>query len=146
MGSGDSCRLYPGNIIGGELHVPTQVVTYQVDESTVVSFEVEPGPGFHPAGAGEIAGQVRNAISPAVDAAKVVLEKVKETKPDEVEVRFGVKVSGGASWLIARATAEGSFEITLRWSPGARAREPARTVEERSASKSGTAAAPRATR
>jgi hypothetical protein len=95
--------------------VPTQLVTYQVDDSTVVSFEIEPEPGFHPAGAGQIAGKVREAIGPAIEAAKVVLDKVKESAPDKVEVKFGIKVSGGAYWGFAKAAAEGSFEVTLSW-------------------------------
>jgi hypothetical protein len=99
----------------GVVPMPAQVATYRVDESTVVSFEIEPPPGFRPASAGEIAGQVRDAVGPAVDAAKAVLDKVKETRPDHVEVKFGVKVSGGASWLVARAAAEGNFEVTLSW-------------------------------
>jgi hypothetical protein len=100
--------------------VPTQVVTYQVDDSTKVMFEVEPVQGFHPAGAGQIAGRVRDAVTPAVDAARAVLDKVKEIGPDGVEVRFGVKVSGGADWLVARSAGEASFEITLTWSPKSR--------------------------
>jgi hypothetical protein len=98
--------------------VSTEVVTYQVDASTTVSFEIEPPPGFRQAGAGEIVGKVRDAVGPAVEAAKVVLDKVKEACPHEVEVKFGIKVSGSANWLIARAATEGSFEVTLSWSPG----------------------------
>jgi len=56
----------------------SQVVKYQVDDSTVVGFEFEPGSGFHQAGAKEFVGQVRKAVEPAVEAAKAVLEKVKE--------------------------------------------------------------------
>ena len=95
----------------------SQVVRYQVDASTVVGFEVEPGPGWHPAGAREVAGRVREAVGPAVEAAKVVLEKVKDAKPDGVEVKFGIKVTGEATWIVARAATEGSFEVTLTWSP-----------------------------
>ena len=98
--------------------MPSQVVTYRLDESTLVSFEIEPPEGFHPAGAGEIAGRVGDAVAPVVEAAKAVLDKVKETRPEQVEVKFGVKVSGGANWLIARAATEGNFEITLSWKPG----------------------------
>jgi len=105
-------RAEPGRCL-----MSTQVVTYQVNKSTVVSFEIEPTPGFRPAGANEIAGKVRDAVGPAVEAAKVVLDKVKEACPDEVEVKFGVKVSGSANWLIAKAATEGSFEVTLSWSP-----------------------------
>lgn len=96
----------------------TEVVTYQVDESTTVSFEIEPTPGFRQAGAGEIAGKVRDAVGPAVEAAKVVLDKAKEACPDQIEVKFGVKVTGTANWLIAKAATEASFEVTLSWSPG----------------------------
>jgi hypothetical protein len=96
--------------------VSTQVVTYRVDDATTVRFEIEPPEGFHPAGPGEVLGRVREAVGPAVDAAKAVLEKVKEVRPDEVELKFGIKVSGGANWLVARAAGEGNFEVTLTWS------------------------------
>ncbi len=99
--------------------MPSQVVTYRVDDATVVRFEVEPGPGFRPAGPDQIIGRVQDAVVPAVEAAKVVLDKVKEARPDRVELRFGIKVSGGANWLVAKAATEGNFEITLTWVHGA---------------------------
>jgi Trypsin-co-occurring domain 1 len=106
----------------GMVSVASEVVKYQVDESTVVGFEFEPEGDFHQAGAKEIVGQVRKAVEPAVEAAKAVLEKVKEIKPDAVEVKFGVKVTGEASWVVAKASTEANFEITLSWeSPGAEA-------------------------
>lgn len=94
----------------------SQIVKYQLDNSTVVGFEFEPGPGFHQAGAKEFVGQVRKAVEPAVEAAKTVLDKVKEIKPDGVEVKFGVKVTGEANWVVAKAATDASFEITLTWS------------------------------
>jgi hypothetical protein len=97
--------------------VPSQVATYQLDDSTTVSFEIDPTEGFRPAGPGQIAGKVREAVAPAVEAAKEVLDRVKELAPDEVEVKFGIKVGGGAQWLVAKATGEASFEVTLTWSP-----------------------------
>jgi hypothetical protein len=110
-----------GDHTGRGFHtVASQVVTYRLDESTLVRFEVDPPEGFHPAGPDQIAGRVREAIAPAVEAAKEVLEKVKEIGPDRVELKFGVKVSGGAQWLVARAAAEGNFEITLSWHPAGR--------------------------
>jgi hypothetical protein len=103
---------------GRAVTVASQIVRYQVDESTEVGFEVEPGPGWHPAGANDLVGRVREAVAPAVEAAKVVLDKVKEAKPSGVEVKFGVKVTGEANWIVAKAATEGSFEITLTWKPG----------------------------
>ena len=93
----------------------TQVVTYALDDATSVSFEIEPTGGFRPAGAGEVIGRVRDAVGPAVEAAKAVLDKVKEARPDQVEVTFGVKVSGGTQWLVARSAGEASFEIKMTW-------------------------------
>ena len=99
-----------------------QVVTYLVDESTTVGFEIEPMPGFRPADADKIAGRVRDAVGPAVEAAKVVLDKVKESCPDEIEVKLESRSPAAANWLIAKAATEGSFEITLSWTPGTRER------------------------
>jgi hypothetical protein len=93
----------------------SQVVTYRVDDATTVNLEIEPEDGFQPAGPGEILGQVKEAVTPAVEAAKAVLEKVKEARPDQVEVRFGVKASGEAKWLVAKAAGEANFEVTLTW-------------------------------
>jgi hypothetical protein len=101
----------------GDVPVQSQVVTYAVDESTLVHFEIDPVEGFHPASPDEVLGRVRDAVQPAVDAAKAVLEKVKEARPEEVELKFGIKVSGSANWLVARAASEANFEVTLRWRP-----------------------------
>jgi hypothetical protein len=93
-----------------------QVVTYRVDDTTTVKFEIESSEGFRPAGPDEVVGRVRDAVGPVVEAAKAVLDKVKEARPDGVELKFGIKVSGGANWLVAKAAGEGNFEISLTWS------------------------------
>jgi len=96
--------------------VTRQVVTYRVDEATIVKFEVDPPEGFQPASPDQVLGRVKEAVTPAIEAAKVVLEKVKEARPDQIELKFGIKVSGGANWLVARAAGESNFEVTLTWS------------------------------
>ena len=70
------------------------MVSYELDEDTTVQFEIEPSAEFRPASPDEIAGRVREAVAPAVEAARAVLDKVRATAPDEVKVKFGVKVSG----------------------------------------------------
>jgi len=92
-----------------------EIVTYALDDATDVRFEIDPEPGFSPAGPGQILGQVRRAVEPVVEAAKAVLEKVEEARPDKAEIKFGVKVSGGSDWIVARAAGESNFEITLVW-------------------------------
>lgn len=100
-----------------------QIVTYRVDESTTAKFEIDPTEGFRPAAPDQVLGWVKEAVAPAVEAAKAVLEKVRETRPDQVELKFGIKVSGGTNWLVAKAAGEGNFEVTLTWSRDARQSE-----------------------
>jgi len=90
-------------------------VGFTLEDGTVVRFEVEAGSGFGPAGADEIAGKLADAAAPLVAGARVLLDKVRAMSPDEVEVKFGVKVTGTAHWLIAKAATEGNFEVTLTW-------------------------------
>jgi hypothetical protein len=96
------------------------VVRYAMDDGTIVAFEIEPAADFRPIGPEEIIGQLREAVRPAVEGAKAVLEKVKDAQPDEVEVKFGIKVSGTMNWLVAKAATEGNFEVTLTWRPSGR--------------------------
>lgn len=94
-----------------------ELVSYQLDDMTIALFEIEPVVGFQPAGVGDIAGRVRDAAGPAIEAAREMLEQVKSLAPDAVEVKFGVKVTGTATWLVAKAATEGNFEVTLSWRP-----------------------------
>ncbi|MGH3914555.1 MAG: CU044_2847 family protein [Pseudonocardiaceae bacterium] len=95
----------------------TAVVGYALDDETVVRFEIEPSDDFRPVGPDEIVGRMREAVTPAVEGARAVLDKVREAAPDQIEVKFGIKVSGTANWLVAKAATEGNFEITLTWAP-----------------------------
>lgn len=99
----------------------SQIVKYTVDGSTEAAFVVDPDEwaGWQDAGIRptDVVGAVKDAVEPAVEAAKVVLDKIKEIHPGTVEVKFGISVGGGVNWGIAKAAAEGSFEVTLSWSP-----------------------------
>jgi hypothetical protein len=98
--------------------VSAELVGYELDDKSTVLFEIEPVSGFQPAGVGDVAGRVREAAGPALEAAREMLEQVRKLAPDQVEVKFGVKVTGTATWLVAKAATEGNFEITLSWRPG----------------------------
>ncbi|MCZ4117929.1 CU044_2847 family protein [Streptomyces sp. H39-S7] len=99
----------------------TQLVTYELDAETVVQFEIEPSEGFHPVGASEVLGRVRDAVRPAVEAAREVLTQIAALQPAETQVKFGVKANGTANWVVAKAATEASFEVTLTWRPAASA-------------------------
>jgi hypothetical protein len=49
--------------------MPSQVVTYRLDNATTVQFEIESAEGFRPAGPGEVAGRIREAVTPVAEAA-----------------------------------------------------------------------------
>ncbi|WP_428834030.1 CU044_2847 family protein [Microbispora maris] len=110
-------------VVRGRPTLP-RIVKYQLDDGTTVQFETEPPPGYHPAGSDQTAGQVSAAVEPAVRAAQTVLDKVRHMGPKAIEVKFGIKVSGTANWLVAKAATEGNFEVTLTWEPGTKASHP----------------------
>ena len=98
--------------------MPSHIVTYATSNDTLVTFEVDPIEGFVPAGTDEVVGRVRQAIQPAVLAAHEVLDRVKSLRPDGVEVKFAIKVTGTMNWAVAKTATEGNFEVTLSWQPG----------------------------
>jgi hypothetical protein len=89
-----------------------------LEDGTVVRFEADPDDSFHPVGADEVLGRIREAVQPAVAGARAVLEQVRAMHPDAVELKFGVKVTGAANWVVAKAATEANFEVTLSWSAG----------------------------
>ncbi|MFB0618581.1 CU044_2847 family protein [Streptomyces sp. AGS-58] len=88
-----------------------------LDDDTVVRFEIEPTSDFQPVSTDGVIGRVQEAVRPAVEAARAVLQKVAEAKPDEVQVKFGVKVNGTTNWLVAKTALDANFEVTLTWKP-----------------------------
>jgi hypothetical protein len=97
----------------------SRVAKYAVGEDIQVEFEIEPLDGYRPVSADKTLGQVHDALRPALAAARVVLEGVKSLEPDAVSVTFGIKVSGTANWVVAKAASEANFEIQLTWKQGA---------------------------
>ena len=93
----------------------SHLVTYLAGDDHAVVFEIEPLAGFEPAGLGDVLGRVREAVEPAVIAAREVLAQVRRLGPDGVEVKFGIRVSGTATWVVVKAATEGNFEVTLSW-------------------------------
>jgi hypothetical protein len=93
------------------------VVSYEVNKDTVVRFEIEPTDDWRDVSTGEALVQIKEAVAPVLEGARAVLEKAREASPDEIVVKFGIKVSGTANWLVAKAATEGNFEVTLTWKP-----------------------------
>jgi hypothetical protein len=55
-------------------------------------------------------------IKDTAESAHSGLQKIDAAaRPNEYELKFGLKLTAGADVLFARAGSEGSFEVTLRW-------------------------------
>lgn len=106
-----------------------EVVQYALDDGSVVLFEIEPSDGFVEASRDRVVGRIREAVRPALRAAREVLDQAKEYAPSEVEVKFGIKVSGKMDWLVAKAATEGSFDVTLKWKPETQVQRQAETTD-----------------
>ncbi len=87
-----------------------ELPTSEVDEGLVANY-----PGQ------QVVVQAQTSFADAMDKIKPVaaniIGKVRELKdsPDEVEVKFGVKMTAEMGAIIASANVAGNYEITLKW-------------------------------
>src|SRR6266700_2386164 len=60
---------------------------------------------------------LEEALNNVLPVTKSLVEKLRSigSKPDEIELSFGVKLSTIAGAVIASASAEANFGVTLRW-------------------------------
>ncbi|WP_435651827.1 CU044_2847 family protein [Kitasatospora purpeofusca] len=93
-------------------------MSYELDADTVVQFEIEPMDEWQQVSADQVVSRVEEASRPAVEAARRVMTQIAALCPAEVEVTFGIKVSGTANWLVAKAASEANFGVKIVWRPG----------------------------
>ena len=60
---------------------------------------------------------LEDALDEVLPMTRSVVEKLRSigNRPDEIEISFGVKLSTTAGAVIACATAEANFDVTMRW-------------------------------
>jgi Trypsin-co-occurring domain 1 len=58
------------------------------------------------------------ALNGVLPVTKSIVEKLRSigSKPDEIEVTFGVSLNTAVGAVIASASAEANFSVTMRWS------------------------------
>jgi hypothetical protein len=68
-----------------------------------------------------------DALNRVLPAAKSVVEKLQSmaSKPDEIEVNFGINLSTQAGAFIALASAAANFGVTVRWTSASKETTPA---------------------
>jgi hypothetical protein len=94
-----------------------------VGDGKSIRVEIEPKEGLIDAGfnPGELAERARysfeNMLETAHLTAKVFIAKVRDFNdpPDEVELEFGLKLDAAAGVLVAQASTEAHFVVTLTW-------------------------------
>lgn len=92
---------------------------YDEDSGTTIFIEESGKSGFQNANAGDIIkGKLYESLQSLKSFGDGVLKTVQGLKPDEVEVKVGLKLElreGKLIGLIAHAGAETNFEVTLKW-------------------------------
>ena len=60
---------------------------------------------------------LEEALNKVLPVTKSLVEKLRSigSKPDEIEISFGVKLNTVAGAVIASASAEANFGVTVRW-------------------------------
>lgn len=93
-----------------------QFVTYTTIGGDEVRVEIESSDdGFMPVSVERPLGSVEYLFRPVFSAAESLIMEARQTHPDEVTLRFGIKVTGSGKAVIARKIDEGNFEIILNW-------------------------------
>lgn len=98
-----------------------EMIRYELDSGTVL-VEVDEEPGITRASkisdlAGTASMTLATALAQVRDAADVALRQFQDmvTKPEEVEIEFGVKLTAQAGAVIAKTGLEGQLKVKLAW-------------------------------
>jgi hypothetical protein len=99
------------------------LVEYSLEDGGSIVIEVdEPeSEGTIRAARGDTIVKAKETLEDALDKVLPVTRSVVEklhsigNRPDEIEISFGVKLSTTAGAVIASATAEANFDVTMRW-------------------------------
>lgn len=62
---------------------------------------------------------LRDSLKPVIDAASDIMDafQAMASKPEEVEIQFGVSLKAGLNAVIANSSADAHLDVTLRWTP-----------------------------
>ena len=99
-------------------------VRYELEDGSEVFFETAEAPLVSPrGGSADVvdAGKLGDRLHPIAVAAGEVSQSLRERlAPGEIELSFGVKISGEVSWwFFAKANGEASINVKLIWRDGA---------------------------
>lgn len=100
----------------------TELVQFDLSDGGSVLVEIEAEPGVARASRREALFQeakqsFEKAFSGVRSAASSALDQFRSMsrQPDEVEIKFGVKLDAKAGAIIAQSGLQGHFEVKLKW-------------------------------
>ncbi|MFC0437889.1 CU044_2847 family protein [Kutzneria buriramensis] len=100
----------------------TELMRIPLDAGGSVLVEAEPVPGLERAGRTadmlrDASQSLEQALAQVRDAAAAAVTQFVEMqrRPDEVELKFGLKLDAQAGAVIARTGLQGHFEVKLKW-------------------------------
>jgi hypothetical protein len=99
----------------------TELTSFPLGNDLRVTVETPTPPGLTQAGLHpkiiKSEQTLRQALAPVTSAAAEVIEKFRElpSRPDEIEIHFGVKLDGMLGAVIATAAIGTHLDVTLRW-------------------------------
>ena len=110
------------------------LVEFKMEDGSAIMFEVdEPEMGGTTRASrrpGEIAEEAKETFEQALSKIRPATEKVITTlrglvqKPDEIEMEFGFSLNAAAGVVIASASTEANYKVTLRWNQEAQKNNP----------------------
>jgi hypothetical protein len=101
-----------------------KLIEYQLADGSPIWVEVDEPEigGVKPVSrSGEVVEKAKQTFNEALDKVKPIAETIIDKlrnlsdSPDEVEVKFGLKMNAAAGAIIAAAGVEANYEITLKW-------------------------------
>ncbi|SMD25794.1 CU044_2847 family protein [Kibdelosporangium aridum] len=99
-----------------------ELVRFPLEVGGSVLVEVEPEPGMQRAARPgsvlkEASATLERALHQVRDAASAAMAEflAMPRRPDELEIKFGLKLDAQAGAVIARTGMQGQFEIKLKW-------------------------------
>lgn len=99
----------------------SELLRFQGPQGTSLVVEVDDdSPGIElvsrtEEGIAEAAQRVDEALAASRPTLESVLESLRQLKPEQIEVSFGIKLNAEAGVVIAKTAAEGHFDVTLSW-------------------------------
>lgn len=99
----------------------TELVRFELAGGGFVVAELDDARGVSRAARQGVLATARSTLEGALtevrDAASAALAQFQDMvqKPDEVEIKFGVKLDAQAGAIIARTGMQGHFEVTVKW-------------------------------